>query len=87
MITPSEQLNRAKEAGALPVGWRSAGAAEEDVGKRPTAVSAASQQRTGFPAALLQSPFRCQTGDARSRLAHEKPAPQCAFPPVLPSTF
>lgn len=87
LITPSEQLNRAKEAGALPVGWRSAGAAEEDVGKHPTAVLAASQQCTGFPAALLQSPFHCQTGDARSRLAHEKPAPQCAFPPVLPSTF
>ena len=87
LITSSKQLNRAKEAGALPVGWRSAGAAEENVGKHPTTVSAALKQCTRFPAALLQSPFRCQTDDARSRLAHEKPAPQCVLTPVLPSTF
>lgn len=37
LITPSEQLKRAKEAGALPLGWRSAGAAEEDVDKHPAA--------------------------------------------------
>ena len=54
LITSSKQLNRAKEAGALPVGWRSAGAAEENVGKHPTTVSAALKQCTGFPAALLQ---------------------------------
>lgn len=55
LITPSEQLNRAKEAGALLLGWRSAGAAEENVDMHPAAVSAASQQRRGFPAALLES--------------------------------
>ena len=37
LVTPSEELKRAKEAGALPLGWRSAGAAEEDVDKHPTA--------------------------------------------------
>lgn len=37
LITPSEQLKRAKEAGALPLDWRSAGAAKEDVDKHPAA--------------------------------------------------